>query len=104
MPEASSSNRWTDRFLELWNDPILMLEKKWWALEQDALIHLFLHHHHFVKGHVGIAQQKVFNAYVPDDINCESLSKDKTDIHAEFWEPNPLVIHFAGCWYSSRPF
>lgn len=67
-------------FLELWNDPILMLEKKWWALEQDALIHLFLHHHHFVKGHVGVAPQKG----IPD-IDCESLSKDKTDIHAEFW-------------------
>jgi len=91
-------NRWTELFLELWNDPILMLEKKWWALEQDALVHLFLNHHHFMKDHVAIVPQGVFNAYVPDDINRESLSKDNRDINAEFWGPGLLVIHFAGCW------
>ena|SRR5271170_2258287 len=91
-------NEWTKEFLELWGDPILMLEKEWWAMEQDALVHIFLHHHHFIKNHVGIVPPRVFNANVPDDINRESLSKDNVKLEAQFWEPNALVIHFAGCW------
>jgi hypothetical protein len=91
-------NKWTEMFLEHWHDPILMLEKDWWALEQDALVHIFLHHHQFMKDHVGIVAQREFNAYVADDINRESLSKDGTTLKAQFWDPSALVIHFAGCW------
>jgi len=90
---------WTEMFLELWHDPILMLEKHWWALEQDALVHIFLQHHQFMKNHVGIVSQGEFNAYAPDNINRESLSADNIDLEAQFWEPGRLVIHFAGCWY-----
>jgi len=95
-------SNWTQIFLELWNDPILMLEKKWWAHEQDALVHLFLHHHQFMKHHVGIAAPKEFNAYVPDDINRESLSTN-INLEADFWQPYDLVIHFAGCWSFPHP-
>ena len=92
------SNEWTQMFLELWRDPILMLEKEWWAHEQDALVHLFLQHHQFMKNHIGIVSQREYNAYAPDDINKEALSKDKIDLEAQFWEPGTFVIHFAGCW------
>jgi hypothetical protein len=92
------NNEWTRELLELWGDPILMLEKEWWAKEQDALVHIFLHHHHFIKNHVGIVAPRIFNANVPDDINREPLSTDNVNLEAQFWEPNALVIHFAGCW------
>jgi hypothetical protein len=91
-------NTWTEMFLELWHDPIFMLEKKWWALEQDALIHILLKHHRFMENHVGIVAQREFNAYAPDDINKESLGDSNIGFKAEFWDADALVIHFAGCW------
>jgi hypothetical protein len=90
--------KWTDFFLKLWSDPVLMLEKKWWAQEQDALIHIFRHHYTFINGHVGIVPQQEFNAYVPDDINRASLSKGGITVDAGFWTPDVIAIHFAGCW------
>jgi len=76
-----------------------MLEKKWWPQERDALIHIFRHHRNFIDGHVGIVRQMEFNAYVPDEINRESLNNGPIAIHAEFWNPEAIAIHFAGCWY-----
>jgi galactosyl transferase GMA12/MNN10 family len=90
--------RWTDVFLELWSDPIFTLEKKWWAQEQDALIHIFRKHYQFMNGHVGIVRQRELNAYVPDDLNRESLNKGKITVEAEFWTSDVIAIHFAGCW------
>jgi mannan polymerase II complex MNN10 subunit len=89
-------NNWTEMLLELWRDPILMLEKKWWALEQDALVHIFLHHHQFLKGHVGIVAQKEFNAYAPDDVNRESLNKGDIILEAQFLMLSSYISQDAG--------
>jgi len=76
-------NTWTDIFLDLWSDPLLM-SQDWWAYEQDAIVHL-LRHHQCIRDHVGIVSQKLINAYPNGDIEWPQ------------WQPNDLVIHFPAC-------
>lgn len=86
---------WTSILLDLWIDPLLTHKTEWWALEQDALIHM-LRHHHFIRHHMAIVPQRTINAYPGSDINSISLA-EKLNLTAGFWEPNDLVLHFAGC-------
>jgi hypothetical protein len=76
--------RWTDNLLDLWLDPFYM-QSDWAGKEQDALIHM-VEHHRFISDRVGILPQRALNAY----------SEGGEEMR---WQPNDLVVHFAGCWY-----
>jgi len=78
---------WTEKiFLDLWLDPFY-IDRDWAGKEQDALIHI-IEHHKFIRQHVGILPQRTINAY--------SEGGDEMG-----WRPGDLVVHFAGCWYTS---
>ena len=81
---------WTERFLKLWVNTILMMKMDRCVLEQDSLNHIFLRYHHFMKDHVGIVSPGVFNTNVLSNVDRESLHVDDVILKT-------FVMHFAGC-------
>jgi hypothetical protein len=77
---------WTEIFLDLWLDPFYVAQT-WPGKEQDAIIHM-IRNHKFIREHVGILPQRSINAYCEGDENMR-------------WHKGDLVVHFAGCWYTS---
>lgn len=72
-------SNWTDRLLDIWTTPQMMLNFSAGFREQDALAYL-LNTHDEVFNHTGLVDARWFNAY-----------KDA-------WRTNDLVVHFAGCY------
>jgi galactosyl transferase GMA12/MNN10 family len=73
---------WSEMLLDLWYDP-LFIEKEWYGMEQDALVHILTYHESFTK-HVGFVDQKHVNSYSSGAVSGH-------------WTPGDLVIHLAGC-------
>jgi len=76
-------------FVDLWTDKLITERVPSWAQkEQDALTYLIVNHPH-LREKVGFVPQNIINSYIEKEYE---------------WKRNDLLIHFAGCWYSSTFF
>jgi len=73
---------WAEMLLDLWLDPFF-INRNWYGMEQDGLVHILTYHKSFTK-HVGIVDQKNINSYASGAVSG-------------WWKEDDLVIHFAGC-------
>ena len=73
-------------FVDFWSDPLIINRiPTWLQKEQDALTYLIVRHPH-LRERTAFVPQRSINAYVEG---------------ASMWGLGDLLVHFAGCWYST---